>query len=133
MGLSDILRKIRRLVPFPIRVEYFRLKRSLLNRINIDEYTTTKAEGTKNFIYTVFEHKGRFENLKIVYGKKEDLSGGKKCNKSGFKAHICFTYFDINCMDFCFQSSKPLQQALWQGARGDINTFLDGNLASQPL
>ena len=59
MSISGIFRKVRRIVPFPVRVEYFRFKRSIFNRFNSKDYTRIKAHGKTGFKHLVFKHKSK--------------------------------------------------------------------------
>ncbi len=113
MFLSDIFKKIRRLVPFQIRVEYFRLKRTVSNIFKAKEFTTVKATDLTGFKYTIFTHKTRlireypepwytlqynkidnlaliipnFDNIVLPPNKKFSFwkIGGRTSSRKGFK------------------------------------------------
>ncbi len=59
MNIRDFFRKIRRLVPFPLRVEYFRLKRKIRQSLKSEDFTGLKTADNGKFPFEVFHHRSR--------------------------------------------------------------------------
>lgn len=59
MYISELFRSLRRKVPFPVRVEFFRLKRTISLAFKKGDFTDLKAENLSQCPYPVFAHKSR--------------------------------------------------------------------------
>ncbi|MCP4134608.1 MAG: VanW family protein [bacterium] len=74
-----MLKKIRRMVPFPVRVEYFRMKRTMRNYFNGAAFTTEKGESKGDYPFLCFSHTSRLIRdypepwYSLQYNKIENL------------------------------------------------------------